>query len=171
MLCLEVMKPNRPNCGSIHAIVIDKSFVHYYNPLQRHLYKLLRKSQYVTLAIDTTGSLVKRLLCDHVPPQHQYIFLHEGVVHSGLLDKIRYLSSRCCWRNRMRTPFSVGWTNGIEVKLHARKKLSTIPKLEFSKCTIFFNVLILKRTRINILHFSIWMQLRCQNVSYAFWSM
>lgn len=60
VFCLELMKHSQPHRGSIHDIGLDKFFIHYYSPLQVHVYKILCKSQYISLVIDATGSLEKR---------------------------------------------------------------------------------------------------------------
>jgi len=47
--------------GSIHTISADKFFIHYWTPHQSVVYKHIQKS-YFRLAIDATGSLVKKLI-------------------------------------------------------------------------------------------------------------
>lgn len=61
--------------GSFHFICADSFIVHYY---QLVVYKVLRKL-YARLAIDATGSLVKKLKRTRKAILSSHIFLYEGV--------------------------------------------------------------------------------------------
>ncbi|KAF0717499.1 ATP-dependent DNA helicase, partial [Aphis craccivora] len=65
--------------GSIHTISADKFFIHYWTPYQLVVYKHIQKS-YCRLAIDATGSLVKKLIRTNQHLKSSHIFLYEAVV-------------------------------------------------------------------------------------------
>lgn len=44
--------------GSIDTICQDKFFVHYWSPLQCHVYKVICRQNWVTMSADATGSLI-----------------------------------------------------------------------------------------------------------------
>lgn len=65
--------------GQIHMVSADKLFVHYWTPYQLVVYKHLQKS-YCRLAIDATGSLVKKIVRTKQNIKSGHIFLYEAVV-------------------------------------------------------------------------------------------
>ncbi|KAF0707990.1 ATP-dependent DNA helicase [Aphis craccivora] len=65
--------------GSIHTISADKFFIHYWTPYQLVVYKHIQKS-YCRLAIDATGSLVKKITRTNQHLKSSHIVLYEAVV-------------------------------------------------------------------------------------------
>lgn len=65
--------------GSIHTISADKFFIHYWTPYQLVVYKHIQKA-YCRLAIDATGSLVKKLIRTNQHLKSSHIFLYEAVI-------------------------------------------------------------------------------------------
>lgn len=78
---LIALKHSVEHSGSIHTICVDKFFVHYWSPLQCHVYKTIRKENWVTMTADATGSLIAPLqrTSNKIPSGH--IFLYQLVVN------------------------------------------------------------------------------------------
>lgn len=68
--------------GSIHNICADPLIIHYWTPCQLVVYKQLKKS-YIRLAIDATGSIVKKLKRTKEGILSSHIFLYEAVISNG----------------------------------------------------------------------------------------
>lgn len=68
--------------GSIHLISADPFITHYWTPSQLVVYKNHRKS-YVRMAIDATGSIVKKIKRTKEGLLSSHIFLYEAVISSG----------------------------------------------------------------------------------------
>ncbi|KAE8739200.1 hypothetical protein FOCC_FOCC015306 [Frankliniella occidentalis] len=89
------MKKQEPYSGSIHQIGMDPFFVHYHSHAQLHVFKKFVHSSHTVLALDATGSVVRRLrlLSGGRSP---HIFLYEGVIKAGheQLSVCQMLSAR-----------------------------------------------------------------------------
>jgi len=68
--------------GSIHYVCADPFIIHYWTPCQLVVYKQLKKT-YVRLAIDATGSIVKKLKRTKEGVLSSHIFLYEAVLSNG----------------------------------------------------------------------------------------
>ncbi|KAE8743486.1 hypothetical protein FOCC_FOCC010909 [Frankliniella occidentalis] len=79
---LQQMKCTEPYGGSIHQIGVDPFFVHYHSKAQMHVFKKFAEKSYIVMALDATGSLVKKL---RLPSGRSspHIFLYEGVILAG----------------------------------------------------------------------------------------
>lgn len=82
ILSLIELKHGSEHGGCIHTISIDKCFVHYWSPLQCHMYKVLRRQKWVTISVDATGSLILPLQRTFNKLSSGHIFLYQMVTTS-----------------------------------------------------------------------------------------
>jgi len=77
------LKHGAEHSNSIHTISCDKFFVHYWTPIQCHLYKEIRRNKWVTASIDATGSLILPLKRTSNMLSSGHIFLYQIVINNG----------------------------------------------------------------------------------------
>lgn len=79
ILSLIELKHGSEHNGSIHTISIDKMFVHYWSPMQCHMYKVIRRQNWVTISVDETGSLILPYQRTSSKISSSHIFLYQMV--------------------------------------------------------------------------------------------
>ncbi|KAE8740951.1 hypothetical protein FOCC_FOCC013525 [Frankliniella occidentalis] len=92
---LQDMKIRQPHASSIHQIGLDPFFVHYHTKTQLHVFKKFVILGHVVLAIDATGSLVRKV-SNGEGHKSAHIFLYEGVIKASgeQLPVMQMLSAR-----------------------------------------------------------------------------